>query len=818
VTPFDGYLDKATHRLRIDPEVRLDIIQELRTHLTDSSAEYLDADLDKTEADKQAVEHFGSVDELSRMLWEANRSRISLRQALMWGARVAFAPALVVLVLVLLMGNLPSLDSLRGHLGFIDQRVVDRKLKKDTEESHLLFSAGKVNLEADRALAALYPDNPVYYANYIVSYLAATRDRTSDWQSDKIGNDWLDEFFQAVDRGQRIDPGNAFYNFIKASLLIRSSSETTERSDYTYEVSSRRSHWQWNCYQTTITNPETYEKGLVEFEKGLAKPYYMSYAARVTDMRCSLLPPPDRLAEFTLRSGVVVNTSATDLALLDYLAQSLLGDGMRQAREGRYDQALSLLKNVETMAAKAGSYSTTHLELLKAHDIRCASLGHQLNVYLAMGLAEQAERARAELDNQCLLGSLAVWGDSVGPTPDEVLAFQRRTGASIRHHVYWPRLWGSTQDMSPLRDAEYAVTGQIALGGVLVLAMLVMLVSALIAAVHWFRNRSLGAGPLFVFIGWGHLVKIILVGVVLPLGIYGLYLWTPISTRAFGLHFSYERVTLEYIVVGALMMMLLGRFAYRAVHQRCQTLGITTPGSPPWSLYSWWTGVGVVILVSVMGYVLVWHFLADRGTEVADGPSLLRGVGFGLAAVVVAFSTITVIRENWPIHPVGGRGAWLPVALRGGVAACGALAVGGLGRWAGLRISIREVQMDPWITGALLVVVPWIIFEIINRLVLYVKTNSACGTLCRSVIPVYATAAIFVGLLGVWVLPAMESSSVRQLHLFVFHQNALKYPDARALRDNFTRLHHPLPVSSGGEQKNPDELYPNPQLAEHPGI
>ena len=84
MTAFDDVVDRLTERLRIDPELRLEVGQELRTHLEDSAAEFRQAGCGDEEAARQAVERLGDEAELANALWQANRRRLRSRAVARW--------------------------------------------------------------------------------------------------------------------------------------------------------------------------------------------------------------------------------------------------------------------------------------------------------------------------------------------------------------------------------------------------------------------------------------------------------------------------------------------------------------------------------------------------------------------------------------------------------------------------------------------------------------------------------------------------------------------------------------------------------------
>jgi len=98
---YDDLVDRLTHRLRVDPELRMDVANELRAHLQDAEAEFRQAGYDEQEAKANAVKALGDEKHLAEQLWQANRRRIGFRQAAKWTARVTLVPAAIAVTLVI---------------------------------------------------------------------------------------------------------------------------------------------------------------------------------------------------------------------------------------------------------------------------------------------------------------------------------------------------------------------------------------------------------------------------------------------------------------------------------------------------------------------------------------------------------------------------------------------------------------------------------------------------------------------------------------------------------------------------------------------
>jgi len=312
---WDELLDRLTDRLRVDEELRLDVAQELRAHLEDSAAEFRRAGQDQQEAADSAAAALGDERELAEMLWTANRRRIRLRGVLRWVARVTLLPAAVLVIVFLLvsmggksypmhMGQLFDPGWASRFMGLLGKSYWSDAL---TEEERFILTgdpAAKDRIERAKSIADRWPDNPVYYGNYVVN-LMTSRDLYERDDAGKVLGFTPEGFARmltVMDRGERIDPDNAFYDFFKASWLVKEAATLSEDPARTYEVTCGNGEVTTvHCDRIEIHDPDQFRRGLEEFRQGLAKAEWTGRTMEMTNLRLGLLPEPDRLSEYLRR-------------------------------------------------------------------------------------------------------------------------------------------------------------------------------------------------------------------------------------------------------------------------------------------------------------------------------------------------------------------------------------------------------------------------------------------------------------------------------------------------------------------------------------
>ena len=76
---FSSYLSACTQTLSDDPALRLEIEQELKSHLEETREEEEENGVSPEEAEIRAQQRFGNPEEVANALFLSNRKRLSMR-------------------------------------------------------------------------------------------------------------------------------------------------------------------------------------------------------------------------------------------------------------------------------------------------------------------------------------------------------------------------------------------------------------------------------------------------------------------------------------------------------------------------------------------------------------------------------------------------------------------------------------------------------------------------------------------------------------------------------------------------------------------
>jgi hypothetical protein len=245
---FDDLLKRLTERFKIDSELRLELMQELRSHLETGSAEYRSAGLPPVEADAQAARALGEEAQLAQQLWDANRRRLRQRAAARWGG-AALLPAAVAATLLLVVGLLatlrPVLSLLSGGNTVVyalreiaetaqPSDLLTPSLSSLTPEQRFIFEGdgAPTRLARDKAVADRWPENPVYYGNYVATLFTDLRIGDRELKAEPS----IGELVRILDRGEQLAPDDGFYNLLKAHVLLCSSSTIDDDPNHVWTV------------------------------------------------------------------------------------------------------------------------------------------------------------------------------------------------------------------------------------------------------------------------------------------------------------------------------------------------------------------------------------------------------------------------------------------------------------------------------------------------------------------------------------------------------------------------------------------------------
>jgi len=716
---LDKLIARLTDRLEVDPELQMDVAQELRGHLEDSTAEFHKAGFTDDQAEAEAIKVLGDPDELSGQLWQANRNRLRIRGLLRWGARITLIPSAIGVIVWLLfsMGLSPSpLDE-----------VPESWANDLTEEQMYILRgdpAATTPLERAKSITDRWPENPVYFGDYLTWVMSRKRpyDRYGLPDIAKV-----QRLLELLEKGEKLDPDNAFFNFMQAAVLIDSSSEVGEDDSLTYlVVDCEGKTKQKSCCTVTIQDEKIFQQGLEELRQGLAKPRFALPSIEMLGIRRAIFPEPRNIGDILRRTSIEISVIIPTLEYYRTLARSILGFALAEARKGSTDIALRLMQDVEQFANHTGANSSSLIELLIAQAIYEESMRNFAQICKVLGRDEQGLQFQTQADESRSFYNELRNRDRQGDNKTT-----REVG------MYWsilmPGLPGYTMDFEPMRTAEQFFVNGIGLLMFLVGLTLLTLLMGGVTLLGLLRRKD---KPVLMFVGWRRIGKICLWAIVLPIGIYAIYVrLITVGPGAFGMHAAVVRVILEMIFVSAVIGVLLVSMSYQAIRHRAIELGLTVP--EPLTFRRRWImwSLGCLLFLGVVVYLIAWW---------------------------AGYISISPSRLSYGMNPlfVNELGAKRPSRF----------------------LPLIMVTLSVFVT---VFVLAWMVREFIG--LLNRRYNQFRRSLCRNIVPILAAAVIVVGIICGIVLNRAEAQAARRVtgDAMISLKAEIDRSDYKQLRDRF---------------------------------
>lgn len=578
---FDDLIESATRRLRPDPELRQEVARELRGHLEDAADGARARGCAEDDAQQEALRSFGDADALADRLWQANRRRMRLRAVARWAGRIVLVPLTVLVALWLALGTLDFTEfmGLCGQVGgaaplsfphYLNPGLRDHTLRPRAglSDEDRFVNEHRTGAAGAREIVDHYPNNTLYRAH------RATMRLSHPNKSGTFSPTDLAEVLAQLDAGERLDPDNAYWNYMKAAAHIFLSGAATDEEDESFAYTRR---WRDGTvkrvygFRLSITDALSFEQGMVEYRKGLAKPRYDSYNMTFAAHILSLNKKPTTLVGEMAAVAITAGALLPDLARMRQLTRCATARARQLAREGHRDEAEILLRTAPVPASQMAMNSRSLIELMVAANMRQAALREGAVVYEQLGATAKAAKCRdlAELD-QDRFNSL--FGDS---------AYQRLVldRGAILSGILLPGI--RLTDLAILDDvrlAERALVESAALG-LVALAFLAVItwVGAAVLFALW-RHRKDARGPRLYFVGWRRLGLVLVVAVAMPLTAYWAFTrLTPFASVNYGLNVTTIQTLAEMAVAGLTILVLSIVVGAWAVRARCRAVKLDDP-------------------------------------------------------------------------------------------------------------------------------------------------------------------------------------------------------------------------------------------------
>jgi len=647
---LEEYVEAVTGRLRPDRELHMDVAHEVRAHIEDAAEEARERGLGEDAALDAALEAFGDRERMAEALWEANRHRMRLRAVIKWALRATLVPAALALS-VYVCGTyfigLCQVSQLYGDLigggGWLPlPRVELPELQPRSDltpdERFIFDNIRDVPFEEDiaavRGLADRFPNDPSLYAQYVKVLLA--RDLGLRHST---GEDILPRLLPILDKAEEVEPDNAYYNYLRAALLIKHSSTYEKEKGICFTYTDENGQEKKRCgYSLTVTDPALIDRAIQEIYKGVRKPYFNTRVKDAVQLRLSLAKTPAAFVEDLTSYSISAATRLSYLSLMRDMNECLPAYASLLASEGDREDAVRLLEAIDRPAQQMAAGAQISIEFLVARACCRRTLGQAAPIYEKLDMPERAAEARREFERENELWNSLRQNQSSGDVPFREV--QKYYG--ILYLGVAPGMPGMDHSAigRPYALLEHVLLEEVALG--LLLAVLVLTALILGARTYWsmWKRRRQADGPKLFFVGWRRLGWIVLISLAVPIGLYLAYTrLMPFSSMEYGLHYAVGRCALELSVLFALVSITLMATSYEAIRQRCREAGIEVP--EPGYFIPFRSPAAVLGALLLVGVVILCLALTETGGRWRNG------VLFAVASAVFAGAIVYLAQQHW---------------------------------------------------------------------------------------------------------------------------------------------------------------------------
>ncbi len=495
---LEKVISECTRPLSDDRELELDIAQELRSHLEDKCDELKQKGISGEKAVEEAVKEFGDSTAISESLYRANLPRFQFRAKLRLAAKILIFPFLLLglyfaLDLRMIQASV-EVNELGGSSSSNSLKALSRILKKGkklTPDEKLIVFGGtstakdEMAAESDRqrAIWERFPENKVFLANYIKMLI----------------NDPRKEYvYSEIEKARKLEPDNAAYDYILCGLLLKEALQPSAKwvkkdpADLYYALRSRKK----------------LDQAMAELKKGMQKPYFRLYTQDMAQERMKILDfKTDYIGQIhriAFTAGILLpalNLEREIFRAIPFYARLLIDEGKESEAEFYLDAWKRIIPQFNN-----DSFTLIDQLVIAA----CLNIQHDFAV--------RRKDTRRIKELEIAVEPINTWRAKSSKTEAEML----KKHAGILSGMLLPALKEETltpENLAPERNLNYSLADSAALALQAVLILLFLLVNAILLFVLYLKGQR----PFLILLPWKTTAKIVLFGILLPLGLYLLY-------------------------------------------------------------------------------------------------------------------------------------------------------------------------------------------------------------------------------------------------------------------------------------------------------
>jgi len=498
---MDSRLEKivsdCTHPLADDPELELDVAQELRSHLMEKCEDLNRKGFSEEKAVEEAAKEFGDSMEISESLYQVNLPRFQFRAKLRLAAKLLFFP-------IFILGLYWTLDfrlfeGISAFQRFFSHAPSDRLMNSMLKRNRKLTSdellvvlggtsiAGNEKLSSEivrqKAIWERFPENKIYLANYIQHLIRDSR---------------RDYVVSEITKARNIEPGNAAYDYILCGVLLKEALEASPTSSKTDPPE--------RFY--ILRDRQKLDQAMAELKNGMEKPYYHLYIQNLFRERMQILNLPRDYAGQLQRILFSSQILLPALSLQRDIFRAIPFYAHLLQAEGKQSEAEFYLEAWKHIVSQFNDDSFTLLGQL----VVGACLNAQYDSAVYRNDAKRAQELKIAAE------PLNTWRAKSAKKGTVLL----RKHSGVMSGIFLPALMddaSAAEKLAPERNLTYTLMDTAALAVQAVMILFFLLVNAVILFLLYLKGQR----PYLILLPWKIVLKILLLGLILPLGLYLLY-------------------------------------------------------------------------------------------------------------------------------------------------------------------------------------------------------------------------------------------------------------------------------------------------------
>ncbi len=570
---IEKLLNNLTLGLKADPETRLDVKSELRSHLDAKIEEGIKAGLSEVESEEQALKSFGDTIQISDGIADANSSKMSFKARLKVFAGILLVPAVIICALI-------SFDPSSLQVSLSPEQLVNSTTCFDTKSNNKIFwfferytpdeklilygdKSKKSRTGRQKAIWERFPDNKAYLANYIITLLSQKTDKPK----------WRKEMSAALETAKQKDPGNALYNYLAAGLMLEKACTSKSKRIYIkFQKESGQREYKTE-YSIKIKDRRLMNQTIEEYLRGTKKKYFKTYITDIVDERFDIMGFPKTVAENIRQIAVSAGILLPHISYLRNIPRSLWLYAEILQKEGNSKEALRIIKPWKIYLKQITEDSDFLIGILV--DAAVTKLARQIipQIYIKAGKIKSANIAEYELAQ--IIAPNNKWREDARKYSIDKKLFEK---TSILAGMLLPALGKmdyTESDFAVSRKIEYTALEK---NGVAFLNILFLLgmTGGLLTTIYWrifTKQRALLLAPSPQFLG-----KIFLSGIILPLTSYILISISGIAGgHEYNIAINCIALGAQFIILLTLIPAIIFIMIKKHIHQRCLELNIICP-------------------------------------------------------------------------------------------------------------------------------------------------------------------------------------------------------------------------------------------------